>query len=468
MQVVLAATGVVRNKVVAFRLGPTAFGELAQIAAIISVASTLATFGMGVSLSRNAAKCRTFEERQEQLANANGIVLGLSLVVVVAVSSLLGSGYFFRLGALTETPATVLASVLFLAAIPLDALKNNYLALLQGTLDVKGVAIGRSVAVLFATAVAVPVVWFFGFVGAAIQYLLLSAFIAVLLGWRCRSLGYSPLLARLDRRRVSLLASFGLASMASAFAQGLSDTAVRARLIHVAGAAANGLLQAPFALAVTLKEIVLASIGSVALATIAAKTDHREISRALDQLLNVVIPIGAAALGLLGLLGVPALTLLYSKAFSAGAMFFPYVLGADLLLVLVWVIGAPLLARGDRALWLALDLVHAAARWSLATLLMPWLGARGVVVGYLVAVALHAAWNLAVCRRHYRLDIPAKHLRRLLYGMVLVAFLSSTGARPGGSVPATVAAVVAWIAYVVHYARREGFMSVLQRRLQRS
>ena len=36
MQVVVAATGLVRNKVIALRLGPSAFGEVAQLGAIVA------------------------------------------------------------------------------------------------------------------------------------------------------------------------------------------------------------------------------------------------------------------------------------------------------------------------------------------------------------------------------------------------------------------------------------------------
>ena len=467
MQVVLAFTGVIRNKVVAFRLGPTAFGEIAQIAAVTAVMVTLVTFGMGVSLSRNAAKCRTLEERQEQLSNANGMVLCFSCVAVLGSLLFLASGRLLTLVGLRQEPTMVLAAVLFIAAVPFEGLRNNYLALLQGILDVKGLAIGRSVAVLLATVIAVPVVWIFGFVGAAIQFFLLSVFVTVLLGWRCRSIGYAPLRLRLDRSKILLLASFGIVSLVSGFGQGLADTAVRTSLIERAGATANGLLQAPYMLAVTVKGIVLASIGSVSLATIAPKTDRKEISDAVDRLLNVVIPIGTAALGLLGLLGVPAMILLYSKAFTSSAIFFPYVLSADLLLVFVWVIGAPLLAKGDRVLWLLLDLFHAAARWGLALLLMRRLGSYAVVVGYLIAVAVHVSLNLAIYRFRYRLQLSPKHVSRVLFGLALVGLLSLAGARPTASLLATSAAAMSWLAFVLYHARHGGLLVAVQRRLQR-
>ena len=467
MQIVWTATGIIRNKIVAFKLGPSAFGEFCQLQAVMTVAVTLVSFGMMVSVSRNVARSREPEERQEHLANANGIVLVLSLAAILMSLTLLASGQFLRRVGLSEQPAIVIAALLFIAAIPLEALKTNYLALLQGVLDVKGLAVGRSTAVVLATVVAVPVVWLFGFVGAAVQFFLLSAFVTVMLGLRCRTIGYAPLRVRLRREHVLLLASFGLVSMVSGSVQGLADTAVRTNLIEQAGAAANGLLQAPYTLAVTIKTIVLTSIGSVSLATIAPQTDPRETSRAIDRILNVVLPLGASALGLIGLMGVPAMVVLYSRAFTTGAVLFPYLLTADLLQVFVWVVGAPLLARGDRMLWLILDLVQYGARWALAMILMRSLGAYAVVVGYLVSVALHVALNLVIYRFRYRLELPMRHIRRLVVGLALVAVVAAVGARPTASIPATAAVALAWIAYTVHHARQSGMLAHLWQRFAR-
>ncbi len=82
MQIVWTATGIIRNKIVAFKLGPSAFGEFCQLQAVMAVAVTLVGFGMTVSVSRNVARSREPEERQEHLANANGIVLALSLAAI--------------------------------------------------------------------------------------------------------------------------------------------------------------------------------------------------------------------------------------------------------------------------------------------------------------------------------------------------------------------------------------------------
>jgi antigen flippase len=201
MQVVLAFTALVRNKVVALRLGPSAFGEISQIGAVVALVATLVSFGMGISLSRNVAKSQKLQDRQSHLANANGIVLTLSFVAVPVTLGLLVAGNFLRLAGLTESPLTVLTAALFIAGVPFIGLQRNYIALLQDILDIRGLAVQRSVAVLLATVVSVPIVWFFGFVGAAVQFLAVNLFVTLLLGWRCRSLGYAPLAVRLDGAR---------------------------------------------------------------------------------------------------------------------------------------------------------------------------------------------------------------------------------------------------------------------------
>jgi polysaccharide transporter, PST family len=465
MQAVLAVTGMVRNKVVALRLGPAGFGEYAQIATIVSLMVTVASFGMGVSLSRNAARSRTDAERQVHLGNANAIVLLLACAAILGAGALLLAGRLLPLAGLAPAAVTVLATAIFLVAVPFEVLKNNYLALLQGVLDVRGVAANRSLGVLVATILTVPIVWFLGFAGAGLQFLLLSAVLAVLLGRRCRTLGYAPLAVRLDGPIAWQLVTFGLASLGSSFSSVLADTAVRSSLIAHAGAEANGLLQAPYVLAHTLKDMVTASISIIALATIAPRDDRGEIATAVDKLLSVVLPVAASATGLLGLLGAPALSILYSRDFASGAALFQLLLVADLLLVFVWVIGANLLARGDRVLWLALDLGFAAVRFGVAVLLIPRLGAMAVVVGYLVAAALHLALNLAIFRFRYRIPLSPRHLLRLAVGVTLVLSLSWVGQRVPVSLPLVGAALAVWAAYTIRQARRTGILAALRARL---
>jgi hypothetical protein len=118
-------------------------------------------------------------------------------------------------------------------------------------------------------------------------------------------------------------------------------------------------------------------------------------------------------------------------------------------------------------LWLILDLVQYGARWALAMILMRSLGAYAVVVGYLASVALHVALNLVIYRFRYRLELPMRHIRRLVVGLALVAVVAAVGARPTASIPATAAVTLAWIAYTVHHARQSGMLAHLRQRFAR-
>lgn len=466
MQVVLAGAGIVRNKVVAHRLGPTAFGELAQIGIVTSTICTLVCLGMTVAVSRNTAIARTNEERQGQLASANGLVMTLAALACGTSTLFLLSGRLLPAAGLAGGSLAVAATGIFIAGIPIEALKNNYLAFLQGLLDVRALALRRSLAVLLATAVALPLVWFLGFIGAALQYVVLGAFVAILLGIRCRQLGYAPLRLRFDGRVMVGLASFGVASLASGFAQSFGDTVVRASLIHTVGATSNGYLQAAYVLSQTVKGIVLASIGSVSLATIAGQRDRGEMSAAVDRLLNVVVPGGTAALGLLGLLGSQALALLYSGAFVRGAEVFPFLLSADLLMVFVWVVGTPLLVFGDRVLWLVLELLFAALRWGIAVLLLGRYGMTAVALAYLAAASIHAALNLAIFRLRYRLHVRWAHVVSLLVGMALLASWSFVGSRACPPALVTLAGG-SWLGFAIVYAHRAHLAAGLQQRFLR-
>src|SRR6185312_11800607 len=79
---------------------------------------------------------------------------------------------------------------------PIEALRNNYLSFLAGLVDIKCISSKRSLAVIAATAVAVPLIAMFGIAGACMQTAIASLFLAFLLGGRCREQGYKPIAFR--------------------------------------------------------------------------------------------------------------------------------------------------------------------------------------------------------------------------------------------------------------------------------
>ncbi|MBF0560158.1 MAG: oligosaccharide flippase family protein [Nitrospirae bacterium] len=144
MQIVVALTGIVRNKVLALRMGPAGFGEFSQMVAVASIVYALVSLGLGLGLGRNIAASRTPEERQRHLSTANFMVLAVSVASWLVIIPL-----FYRHDVLTSlgikpVPTNYWAIGFLFLLKPLDALKGNYLAFLACPLGLNRTASGRS------------------------------------------------------------------------------------------------------------------------------------------------------------------------------------------------------------------------------------------------------------------------------------------------------------------------------------
>ena len=108
-----------------------------------------------------------------------------------------------------------------------------------------------------------------------------------------------------------------------------------------------------------------------------------------------------------------------------------------------------------KQVWLALDVAHSAVRWGLAVTLLHHLGARGVAVAYVVAVAVHAAVTLLAYRFCCGLRVSPAWLPQIAAGLAVVTSSAIVGASQVSSV-AVAAVVLSLLAYSFFLARRFG------------
>ncbi len=448
LQLVLAVTGLVRNKVISLQLGAAGYGEFNLLYSFFAAAGVLVIFGLGVSLSRSAAAAKDHEERQKVLGTANFIIGALTVVVAVGLLLAARLGYFsFQQLQLEATPAVLISSLLLLVSLPLKGLETNYIAFLTGIMDIKGMTSGRSVAVIAGTVLTIPVVWFFGFVGATIQYVSLTLFLVILLGYRCYTLGYRPWAVRWHRPTAYGLAFFGVASLINSFVQNSSDFAIRVALVEQAGKVENGLYQAALSLASQVKTIVLTGVGSYSLAAFSKDTKRENIVHTANQLLSVVLPIAALSGAALGVFSVPALFILNSAEFTPAAHYFPLLLAADFVQAFIWVLGAPLLALRMVRTWLVLDLIQWGARYVGVLFFLPIVGPQAIVVAYFAATLLHLAFNIYFYFFQLKFSVSKEHFVQLVTGLVLVLACSYLGAM--GLWQYIILAGLLWLGYLV-------------------
>jgi len=430
MQLVIAVTAVVRNKVLAVRLGSDGLGEFMQLALVVLTLSVLTAFGFGMSLNRNAAAAPDDAARQRLLAQANAVNLALStLLVGAAAALLLWRPELVGIVGLEPTAAVIGALAVLAVFVPVEAAVQHRVAFLTGAMDIKGMTSGRSVALLVGTAATVPLVWYFGLVGAALQYLLLTGTILVALDRRCRRLGYRPWQVTWDLATFRLLVGFGLASLIASFAYQLSDVVVRSALVRSVDLAENGVYQAAQSITFQVRAIVLGSVGSYAIASFARDTTRAHIEETCDRLLATIVPLGGLAFAGLGLFSGPAVLILYTADFLPAQAIVPILLVADFLLVATWTLNAPLLALGRVPIWLGIELTGAVVRAAAGVALVGTLGGVGVAIGYSLGAAAQLLVTAVVFRRVLRLTVAPMRIVLFLVAAGVVALASAAGAR---------------------------------------
>ena len=430
MQAAVALATLVRNKAMAVYLKPEGFGEFTQLMILAAPFYTVVQCGMAVGLSRNAAAAETAEERQGRLAAANFLTTALALgTLVILIPLLMSPAANGPLEALGIHPGfgrkLMLAALLAIA--PVEALRNNYMSFLQGVLDIKGLSTKRSAGVAAATAVAIPLIALFGVAGACLQSAAAALLLALLLGMRCRTIGYRPLAFAWDRRTAALLASFGAASLVIGFTNNLVDALIRGRLIAVSGMAENGLYQAALSLSAQVTAVVLGSVGAYSLATLSQRSDAKRLSERLDELLRVVLPVAAIGLGSVGIAARPLFAVLFSAQFDSGVKYLPLLLAANYVQVGSWAVGAPLLGCGLIRFWVAIQMASASIRYATVMLLPEGMGAYAIAGAFLLGMSFDTAAYTVVCARRIGIRIPPRAAVNFAAGGAAAVFAAVAG-----------------------------------------
>lgn len=428
MQAVIALAAIARNKVLAIRLGPEGYGEFIQLTLFVIAASTVASFGMGMALNRNAAAHPDKGDRQRLLGQANGVNVLASLVLIGATALLvLLRPETLGLIGLEGEPRIVGSLLLMLAVIPVDAAMQHRIGFLIGIEDIKGMTAGRSAALIAGTVLSIPLVWYFGLIGATIQLVLQSLLVVVLLDRRCRTLGYRAWALVFDAAVFKSLARLGAASIVAGTAMQLSDLTTRTILVRARDVGEGGIYQAALSLSHQVRAVVLGSVGSYLIAKLSQNQDRDVISATANQLLSLIQPIALVAFGFLGLLAGPVIVLLYSDAFLAAQSVLSWLLMAYFVQVMIWVIGAPLLSLDRVGVWLGLELTFAAARLVLALPFVAEYGMHAVAGAYLAATGVHLLLNFLYVYRVLKLKIEVRQIVIMVIGAISIWVVAAIG-----------------------------------------
>lgn len=427
MQAIIASTALIRNKVIALKLGADGYGEFSQLLLLFSTLAIIVGFGFELSLTRSVAAANDQSRRQRLLGQSTAVVLGLSGLCAIGVLAVLflRPELLDRLS-LEARPEILLGAGVMILFIPLNTLVAHRVAFLTAVMDIKGMTSARSLALIAGTALSTPIVWFFGLGGAAIQVVLISLVILMFLNRRCRALGYRPWQLVADRSTFRTLAGFGAASLCTGFVAEFADLFVRAQLIENSGAASNGLFQAALSIVKQVSTILFSSIWGYSIARLGNDLTYDNVVGNTSQLISVMAVVGAVAFGLLGLFSGPALLISFSSNFLGAQAVMPFLLVADFAFIVVMVLSNPLIVANRLGLWLSVQLAATASYVVLSLLLIGGLGVIGVAIAHGISVLVNLS-IVAVAYVRHGFIMRGPQIIMLCGGACVVGLLSYLG-----------------------------------------
>lgn len=445
LQLVLALSGLVRNKVTATTIGPSGFGEYSQLLAFAALLIALSTVGLSLSLSRAVAAAADDVERQRSLTRtATTTVAILTTVAAAVVLQGLLAGWLLRALSLPDTPAVRWSVVAICLGLPIMALQGVFLGVLQALLDANGIARYRGIAVVVGTAVSVVAVLALGLLGATVGMVISGGLVTLALALRMRQMSLPVTQLGLRRTDLGALIGIGAASSLAGVVTAFGETITRGAVLADLGASVTGRWQAAFALSAIVQGLFVASIGAVSVAILARSTTADGRQDRVTQLSAFASPLAVLALAGVGLCGPWLLATLYSPDFTDAASLLPFILVYHFTTIYAWIVGAPLLGANHKVAWLALELLGAALRYGLAVALLSRHGAAGVVLGMATGASLHLLATVATTRWMLSVRLTAPRLAEYALGCIAIIFVTS--ARDGGR-PLLAAALVVLAVY---------------------
>lgn len=213
-------------------------------------------------------------------------------------------------------------------------------------------------------------------------------------------------------------------------ASGLAATtvllAVRASITRQEGLAMTGQFDAAWNISMTQVTLVLGSVQTYYLPSLASARSGAERERQMRGMLMVATLASAPAIVALEALKPLAVSVLYSQSFAASPGFLRWTLMGDFLKVSAWVLATPMLAARDLGAFLAFDLVaHAIFLISamlLARIVEP---AEGAAIGFLISYAVYFALCYACARARYGFRFGVEGFSAWLGGLALITGASA-------------------------------------------
>lgn len=436
--------GAVTQKVLALVVGPSGVGLVSQLTVFRAFVMAGVAVGLPASMTRFVAESEGRGTRSRTLQlQRSALVLTASVAVFATILGIGFPGYLAKVlfgnrAFLDVTLACAIGGAVGGIALVVQGSLNGYREI--GALAVCTVAVSALNLGLMAV-----LSLGFGSTGAALAVGILPVGMLVIYGAAMINRRRSPLGAgRATVRALSEPVRFG----AAAFAANLLNTGTlltaRRIVINSFGLAGNGWYQAVLTLSDQYLNVLVTSVTTYVLPTLAKLKTASERVAELNRVGRVMFLLLTPAVVMMLLVREPLMRLLYSDAFVPAIPLLEWQLVGVYFKMLAWTLGSPLLVVASPRFIVAQELFWDLSYIAGIVVFPHWLGFAGLGVAFVVAFLLHSVILGLYMKR--RLGLRWTGGNRLLLvtslGLILLTKVLSGGGWIG--VALTVLALGGW------------------------
>lgn len=387
-------------KLVAWLAGPAGVGRLGQFMSLMSLLAVLAGGGISAGIVKYVAEYRDDPERLSRL-----LASALGYAMAAACTMACGALLFARPLAtwLMGDPAYAgLIRVLAVAQLGI-AFVNYVLAVINGFMDVRRLALVQVVGSVLSIGLALCLARWFALYGALLAVVLGQLFwllVGLPAWWRSPYFQRGMLRVRFDAEMTRRLAAFSLMSLSSTLLPPLVNIAVRDHLAGAFGWEQVGYWQAVTRVSDAYLLFFTTAINIYYLPKLASTRDRDALAAELRGAARVLLPaVALSALAIYALRGWVT-WLLFSTDFAPANDLYAPQLAGDVVKIAAFILSYLMLAKAMTRLFIISECVFAASYLGLVYLCTARFGLPGAMVAFAVNYLAYLVFNLVVVRRY--------------------------------------------------------------------
>jgi len=393
--------GLLLIKIVAILLGPTGLGLMGQFMSLTTVLILLAGGGIATGIVKYVAEYKDTPARlHEFLSTARGysVIASLALLVVGIASARPLSLWIFK-------SAGYEFIIYILSVAQLGIAVNTFaLAVVGGYKDVVSSNVVNTTGTLLGLLTLAPLIYFWGNTGMLIGLAALPALPALISLWILKR-KYPQVMCsdvKISRQDARHLSRFSLMLVASATTMPVAQMLLRSHLADHSGWTEVGYWQATIRLSDAYLLFVNMVLAGYYMPKLSELGPGRRQLRYMVEAMRRLLPLVAACIIVIWLLGTPLITLLFSEKFLPARELLTYQLIGDFFKIGSFIMGYVVVANAWLRWSILGDVVQASLFFGLAWFLTPHYHARGASIGYaacyivyftILCGLFHRAWR---------------------------------------------------------------------------